>query len=246
MYTERYGKGEKVIFVHGSGWNTNMWNNQRDYLKSFMEVILVDLPGHGKSPGTGCDSIEEYNDAVYGMIGDLDIGKCFVAGHSLGGAIALSLSLAHAEIIKGIILIGTGAKLRVHPSILDNIITDKEKTVRNIGTLAFSKNVSSALRDQAFNETMKCKSEVIYKDFRACDRFSVMESVSSLSVPALILCGTDDVLTLPKYSAYLNASIRGSRLVFIEEAGHMVMMEKPMEVNSAIEEFVNNMQRAAP
>jgi pimeloyl-ACP methyl ester carboxylesterase len=238
MYTERYGEGEKVIFVHGSGWNTNMWNNQRDYLQSFMEVILVDLPGHGKSPGTGCDSIEEYSDAVYGMIGDLDIGKCFVAGHSLGGAIALLLSLAHAEVIKGIILIGTGAKLRVHPSILDNIITDKEKTVRNIGALAFSINVSSALRDQAFDETMKCKSEVIHKDFRACDRFSVMESVSSLSVPALILCGTDDVLTLPKYSAYLNEAIRGSRLVFIEDAGHMVMMEKPMEVNREIEKFV--------
>ncbi|MBA4390755.1 MAG: hypothetical protein C0399_07440 [Syntrophus sp. (in: bacteria)] len=240
MHAERYGQGEKVIFIHGSGWNTSMWHNQRDYLKSSMEVILVDLPGHGKSPGKGCDSVEEYKDAVYGMIRDLDMGRCFVAGHSLGGAIALSLSLAHAEVTKGIILLGTGAKLRVHPNILEGIVTDKEKTVRNIGALAFSMNASSVLRAQAFDETMKCTSEVIHKDFRACDRFSIMDSVSSLSVPALIICGVDDALTLPKYSVYLNEAIHGSKLVLIEDAGHMVMMEKPMEVNRAIEQFVKS------
>lgn len=238
MHVERYGEGERVIFIHGSGWNTNIWNNQRDYLKSFMEVILVDLPGHGKSPGQCCDSVEEYSDAVYGMIEDLEMERCFIAGHSLGGAIALSLSLTYAEVIKGTILIGTGAKLRVHPNILEGILTDKEKTVRTIGALAFSKNASSALRDQAYNETMKCVPEVIHKDFRACDRFNMMDSVSSIPEPALIICGADDALTSPKYSAYLNEAIRGSRLVLIEGAGHMVMMEKPMEVNRAIEQFV--------
>ncbi len=238
IHTERYGEGEKVVFIHGSGWNTSMWDHQRDYLKASMEVLLVDLPGHGKSPGEGYDSVEEYRNAVYGMIRDLDLGKCFIAGHSLGGAIALSLSLAHAEIIKGIILIGTGAKLRVHPQILDNIIKDKEKTVRDIGALAFSMNASSDLRNKAFNETMKCTAGVIHKDFTACDRFDIMDSVSSISVPALIICGADDTLTLPKYSAHLNKAIQGSTLALIEGAGHMVMIEKPMEVNRAIEKFV--------
>ena len=113
MHIERYGQGEKILFIHGSGWNTHMWYSQRDYLKSSMEVMLVDLPGHGESPGDGCDSVEEYRDAVYEMIRELDIERCYIAGHSLGGAIALSLSLAYPDIIKGIILIGTGARLRV-------------------------------------------------------------------------------------------------------------------------------------
>ena len=71
MHIERYGQGERILFIHGSGWNTHMWYSQRDYLKSSMEVILVDLPGHGESSGNGCDSVEGYRDAVYEMIRSL-------------------------------------------------------------------------------------------------------------------------------------------------------------------------------
>ena len=65
-----------------------------------------------------------------------------------------------------------------------------------------------------------------------------MNTVSSIRVPALIICGNDDALTLPKYSSYLHEAIYGSQLTLIDDAGHMVMMEKPMEVNRAIEGFV--------
>jgi pimeloyl-ACP methyl ester carboxylesterase len=239
LHVERSGKGDKIIFIHGSGWNASMWHNQRDHLKSSMEVILVDLPGHGESPGNGCESVEEYGDAVYGMMEDLNLGQAFVAGHSLGGAIAMSLALSHPGMVKGVILIGTGAKLRVLPRILEGVIREREKTVRAIVDLALSNKATSTLKTIDFDETMKCSAEVIYRDFSACDRFNVLDSISSLSVPALILCGTEDSLTPPKYSSYLHREIKGSKLVLIEDAGHMVMIEKPDQVNRAIELFVN-------
>ena len=238
MHIEKYGQGERVLFIHGSGWNTHMWHSQSDYLKSSMEVLLVDLPGHGESPGDGCDSVEEYRNAVYEMIRELDIGRCYVAGHSLGGAIGLSLSLAYPDILNGIILIGTGARLRVLPQILEGIVNDKENTLRNVGGLAFSKKTTSGLKDQAFHEMMKCKGEIIQKDFLACNRFDVMNTVNAIRVPTLIICGNDDALTLPKYSSYLHEAIEGSQLTLVDDAGHMVMMEKPMEVSRAIEGFV--------
>jgi pimeloyl-ACP methyl ester carboxylesterase len=240
MHIERHGQGEKILFIHGSSWNTHMWYNQSDYLKSSMGVVLVDLPGHGESSGIGCDSVEEYTDAVHEMIREHNLGRCYIAGHSLGGAIAISLSLAYPDMLKGVILIGTGARLRVLPQILEGIINDKENTVRNISELAFSRKTPSALKGQAIYETMKCKVEVIYKDFCACNRFDVMDTVNSICVPVLIICGTDDALTSPKYSLYLHEAINGSRLALIDDAGHMVMMEKPMEVNRAIEEFVKD------
>ncbi len=238
LYVERYGQGEKIVFVHGSGWNTRMWYRQRDSLQSSMEVVLVDLPGHGESPGHGYDSAEEYRDEIYGTIKRLNLGRCYVAGHSLGGAIAMSLALSYHHVVKGIVLIGTGAKLKVLPQILEDIKKNKEGTIHNIIDLAFSRQASSALKKEDFDETMKCSAEVIYKDFNACDSFDIMDSVSSLQVPALIVCGTDDSLTPPKYSHYLNHAIQDSRLVLIEDAGHMVMMEKPEQVNRAIEEFI--------
>ncbi len=246
LYVERCGQGETIVFLHGSGSNTRMWDKQRDSLRSSMEVVLVDLPGHGKSPGDGCESVEEYRDEVYGAIRKLGVGRCYLAGHSLGGAIALSLALSHHEVVTGLVLIGTGAKLRVLPQILEDIKKDKEHTLDSVVTLAFSKKTSPALKKEAFDEMMRCGAEVIYKDFDACDRFNVMDSIASLMVPALIVCGTDDSLTPQKYSRYLNEAIEGSRLVLIEDAGHMVMREKPEEVNRAVEEFVRGQRRGRP
>jgi pimeloyl-ACP methyl ester carboxylesterase len=242
MHIERYGQGEKILFIHGSGWNTHMWYGQRDYLASSMEVILIDLPGHGESPGNSCKTIEEYRDAVYETMKKHGIERPYIAGHSLGGAVAQSLSLTYPDSVKGIILVGTGARLRVLPHILEGIINDTENTIKNITEVAFSPKTSQTLKNEAFDEMMKCRAEVTSHDFHACDGFNIMESVSSITTPALIICGTDDALTPPKYSLYLNKTIKDSRLVFVEDAGHMVMMEKPAEVNSTIEEFVKNEQ----
>jgi pimeloyl-ACP methyl ester carboxylesterase len=140
--------------------------------------------------------------------------------------------------VKGVILIGTGAKLRVLPDILEGIIHDREKTVRAVVELALSNKAAAPLKTIDFDETMKCSAEVIYKDFSACDRFNITGSINSLSVPALIICGAEDSLTPPKYSSYLNREIEGSKLVLIEDAGHMAMIEKPDQVNRAIELFV--------
>ncbi len=242
---ERCGQGESIIFLHGSAWNTRMWYRQSDSLRSSMEVMLVDLPGHGNSPGDGCDSVEEYRDEVYEAIKGLDVGCCYVAGHSLGGAIAMSLALSYPEVVKGVVLIGTGARLKVLPQILEGVKENKENTINKIIALAFSKKASSALRKDGFDEMMKCNAEVIYKDFNACDRFDIMDSIRSLKTPALIMCGTEDSLTPPKYSRYLNEALPGSGLLLIDDAGHMVMMEKPEEVNRAIEKFVETLRKAS-
>jgi pimeloyl-ACP methyl ester carboxylesterase len=84
---------------------------------------------------------------------------------------------------------------------------------------------------------MKCDAEVIYNDFYACDHFDLMGSIERLEVPTLILCGRDDRLTPPAYSEYLHRRIRGSSFVLVEDAGHMVMLEKPHAVNRALEDF---------
>jgi pimeloyl-ACP methyl ester carboxylesterase len=57
-------------------------------------------------------------------------------------------------------------------------------------------------------------------------------------VPALVVCGADDRLTPPRYSRYLHEQIRGSRLVMVEGAGHMVMLEQPQATNQALRDFL--------
>jgi pimeloyl-ACP methyl ester carboxylesterase len=241
IHVERYGEGEKVIFIHGAGGNARSWYFQKEYLKASMEIILIDLPGHGKDAGgEGYSTLAAYVEYVHGIIRELGINKCYIAGHSMGGAITMSLALSSPELLKGIILITTGAKLRVFPEILDGLKRDKEKTVRGIMDFAFSKKASAALKENGVKDMMKCKAEVIYGDFFACEGFDLMDSVNRIKIPALIICGKDDVLTPPKYSEYLHKQIEGSRLVTIEDAGHMATLEKPDEVNKAIQEWITS------
>ena len=79
---------------------------------------------------------------------------------------------------------------------------------------------------------------VIEGDLRACDGFDLMEQVQKITAPTLVICGTDDLMTPPKYAEYLHQKFKESQLALIPGAGHMVMLEKPDEVNQAIEVFL--------
>jgi pimeloyl-ACP methyl ester carboxylesterase len=238
LHVERYGAGKPAVFIHGASGSSLSWYFQKEYLKQFVEVILLDLPGHGKSPGDACGRLEECRDAVHGVLTSLGLDKCYMVGHSMGGAIAMLFALTYPEFLEGLVLVATGAKLRVFPEILQEILRDKEGAVRKIAELAFSKKAAAPLIESGFREMMKCRKEVIHRDFSSCEEFNVMDRVRKIAVPTLILCGGDDLLTPFKYSEFLHAEIPDSKLVRIPDAGHLLMIEKPDPVNRAIEAFV--------
>jgi pimeloyl-ACP methyl ester carboxylesterase len=240
LHAERYGSGEKIIFIHGAGGSTRSWYFQKEYLKGTAEVILLDLPGHGRSKGVACESIEECAEAVLGTIRALNLEKCYLAGHSMGGAIAMTLALTHPEVPAGLILVGTGAKLRVFPEILEGLLKDKEGTVRKIVDTAFSLRAPASVKDTAYDQMMECEKEVIYRNFYACDRFNAVGRLGAIEMPVQIICGMEDLLTPPKYSEFLQKEIKGSTLELVEGGGHLVMLEKPDEVNRLIEGFVKS------
>ena len=239
MKIERYGSGTPLVFIHGAGGSTLSWVFQRPHFEGSYTVILADLPGHGNSGGPSCDSIGGYADALKDAFELNQVPAAFVVGHSMGGAIAIDLAMRYPALVRGIVLIGTGARLKVYPEILEGIIKDKEKTARMIIDTAFSPAFSEKLKDKVFTEYMKNDAKTVFNDFTACDGFNAMEQLNSLSVPALVICGKEDRFTPVKYSHYLTDSIPGAGLVLVEGAGHMVMIERPAEVNNAIEEFIS-------
>jgi pimeloyl-ACP methyl ester carboxylesterase len=88
---------------------------------------------------------------------------------------------------------------------------------------------------------LACPSEVVHGDFSACDAFDQMDRVDKARLPALIVCGEEDKLTPPKYSAYLADRIPGASLCLVPGAGHMVMLEKPREVGEAVWNFLRGL-----
>ncbi len=239
MNVETYGSGTPVVFIHGAGGSTLSWLLQKAYFEKANRVVLIDLPGHGKSVGDPCNSIEAYAEAVKKVLEESTATPAHIVGHSMGGAIAMHLAITYPGLLKGLILIGTGAKLKVYPEILEGVLRDKEKTARTIIDTAFSPATPAALKEKVFAEYIKNDARTIFNDFTACDSFNYMGSLGNITVPTLVMCGTVDLFTPEKYSRYLAENISGAALEIIEGAGHMAMIEKPAEVNTAIGKFIN-------
>ena len=87
------------------------------------------------------------------------------------------------------------------------------------------------------------RNEVIHGDYRACDTFDVIERLSTIKAPTLIISGTADQLTPPKYAAFMAEKIPNARLVSVPEAGHMVMLEAEASVTREVEAFVRELKK---
>lgn len=231
---------EVVLFIHGAGGGQYTWSFQKGFFEKRFNPIIIELPGHGESGGEGEDEIGKYAEDVHAFLKVLGLRKVFLVGHSMGGAIVQTLALIHPEVIKGIVLVATGVRLKVFPMILNGIMNNFEETVRTITRFAYSQRTSSDLVEKGISDLMRCRHEVLYGDFLACDRFDIMNEVEKIDLPALVLCGDEDGLTPVKYSQFIHSRIKGSRLEILPNAGHMVMMESPETFNEKVGEFVAN------
>jgi len=228
-----------VLFIHGAGGSQFIWSWQKGFFEKRFRPVVLDLPGHGESGGKGEDKIGRYADHAYSFLKALGLQKVFLVGHSMGGAIVQTLALMHPEVIGGIVLVGTGARLKVVPEILNGIKNNFEGTVRKIARFAYSRKASADLVEGGVENLLRCSSEVLYGDFLACDRFDLTQEVEKIDLPTLVLCGNEDQLTPVKYSEFLQSRIPRSRLEITPGAGHMVMMEAPEAFNEKVGEFIS-------
>jgi pimeloyl-ACP methyl ester carboxylesterase len=226
----------KLIFIHGSGAYGGIWRYQTDY---FPDSHAVNLPGHPN--GQILRSIEECVDWLRKYIKGRGYEDVVLTGHSMGGAIALMYGLKHPQELKGIIIISSGARLRVHPRYL----TPLEEAIQ--GNLqewyqALERTHRLTLEDykRAVIEQQKAIGPVVMlNDYLCCDQFDLMDKVQEIKLPALIICGELDSETPVKYANYLGAKLTNSQVVIIPQATHLAFAEKPEAVNKAIEDFIN-------
>jgi len=176
---------------------------------------------------------------VVDFIRAIEAPRPIPCGLSLGGAITQQLLLDSPDLFRAGILIGCGAKLRVAPEIFDAIKKGTKSFAEMMVKLAASKATDPDRVNRFKDDLARCQSEVLIQDFRACDRFDVMQRVGSITSPVLVVSAEDDQITPPKYGDFMEASIAQANRVHIMEAGHIVPMEKPEAVNSAIIDFLD-------
>ena len=226
-----------LIFIHGSGGNSNIWDNQF-YLNIDYNIIALDLPSHNKSNIFPVLSLDLYVDVVKKFADYLKPERLILVGHSLGGAVIQEYYFKYPNDVSALILCATGGRLRVSQFIYNSIKPKYQEYLNYLRIGSFYRKTSKKVIDNAILETSQIDPEVTYNDFKICDEFNALNKTESIDIPCLIICGKSDELTPVKYSQYFHDKIKNSKLVIVKKAGHMVMLEKPSEVNKAIEDFI--------
>ena len=224
----------KLVLIHGAGSSSLAFYYQ---LQHFRNSKALDLPGH--PVGQPCPTIGHYLEWVRGFTQARRYKNMVIGGHSMGGAISLLYALRYPEEVQGIILIGTGARLRVHPDYLQlgrEAEADHTKWLEN--QMAYYPGVAQDIQQSLKRRSAEIGPSVELNDLLACDQFDVMEEIHKINLPTLVICGSDDTMTPAKYADYLAEQIPGARKVIVPGATHFVQLQEYKKVNDAIEEFL--------
>ncbi len=262
-YVDEGTGAETIVFIHGLGSYLPAWKKNIEGLKSAFRVIAIDLPGYGKSskqPHSG--KMSYYASVVKAFVEKLNLTEVTLAGHSMGGQIAMVAALNYPETVKTLVLIA--------PAGFEEFNEGQKQWFRNVMTLESVKNTSAEdiqtnLAVNFYN--MPKDAEFMITDrliMRSADDFDhycyavvqsvhgmvdepVLELLPQIRQPALIIFGENDNLIPNRFlnpgrtSAIAQIGkdkIPNSQLLMIPKAGHFVQFEKPTEVNAAIGEFL--------
>jgi pimeloyl-ACP methyl ester carboxylesterase len=228
----------KLIFIHGAGNTGRVWHYQTKY---FADSEAVNLPGHPE--GKLCTTVDQYVEWLHEYIRRKGYTKPVLAGHSMGGAVAQMYALSYPQEIGALVLIGTGARLRVHPDflkILEDSIDASDEWLRNVVEPPYDL-VDPEVKQKIISGVVEVGVAMQLNDFRCCDKFDIMDKVNQITLRTLVICGSIDDMTPLKYSQYLTDKISGAKLLVVEGGTHLCHVEKPAEVNQAIEEFLANL-----
>lgn len=232
-----------LVFVHGSGDSAQTWRPLIARL-SGCDSLALNLPGHGDRldrPGPPAMSVGDYADAMRTALARRELAGVTLVGHSLGGAIALYMALEYPALIGRIVLIGTGARLRVLPAILEgaksSVPTEVAQAHRELIRSGFAPEHEA--QAEAYIAAMEPLAAGAFgRDLTACDAFDMMADLGRIEQPALVVTGAADRLTPPKYATYLRDHLENARLALIPGAGHYVQIEAPDAVAAAIREWL--------
>ncbi|MBO6793916.1 MAG: alpha/beta hydrolase [Balneolaceae bacterium] len=256
---------ETIILIHGLGSYGPAWTHNIEALSERYRVIVPDLPGYGmSSKNLQPVSLISFAEAISELINHLEIEKVTLAGHSMGGQIAMTLALENPSLVEKLVLVApagietfnaqqaTMLKSFVTPASVCN--TSQEQSLANY-RLNFYQMPESALfmiEDRFAMEKRKdfeqyCAS--VSGSVAAMLDEPVYDRLAEITQPTLIIFGENDALIPNKYlnptlttqqiAKTAEEMIQNSRSILFENAGHFVQFEKPAATNKAILEFLN-------
>ncbi|WP_300570395.1 alpha/beta hydrolase [Flavobacterium sp.] len=239
-----------IIFLHGYPFDKTMWLGQLDFLKLSYRLIACDIRGFGESKDEeSALSIDMFGDDLIQFMDQLNIDKAVVCGLSMGGFIALNAHQKFPNRFESLILCdtqciadtaeGKAKRYATIDEIIENGVTSFNegfiKKVFHKDSLTEKKELVEQLRGVVFSNSEQI---IIHGLVALAERSESCSTLSEITVPTLIICGREDIVTPLSESEFMNANIKGSILKVIDKAGHVSNLEQPEVFNIHLSEFL--------
>ena len=231
---------QTVVLIHGAGGSHLVWPAELRRLPH-TAVYTLDLAGHGRSHPPGRRTIATYAEDILDFITALSLENVTLVGHSMGGAIVQQIGLAAPPRVSSLILLGTGAKLRVSPSILEAAEADVETAVNLINQYLWGSTPTPKMIAANRNIMLSCSAGVLLGDFVACNGFDLREQVAKIQLPTLVVSGTKDQMTPSKFGQFLADQLPNGAFALLDGVGHMLMLEAAEEVERLVRQFLGKL-----
>jgi pyruvate dehydrogenase E2 component (dihydrolipoamide acetyltransferase) len=242
--------GDAAVLIHGFGGDLNTWLFNHEEFAATRTVYALDLPGHGgssKQIETG--ALAEFAKVLGGFMDRVGLDRAHLAGHSMGGAVALEFALAYPERARSICLIASaGLGPEIDGEYIEGFITARRRRELQPQIEKLFANPKSVSR-QLVEDILKYKRvdgveptlRTIADQFCPGGRQALVrrKQLASLTVPVLVLWGAEDRILPPSHALDLPTTVRTEILA---GGGHMVQMEEASKVNRLVRSFWDSVQ----
>ena len=242
---EVHGNGDPVVMVHGLGGTSNVFTPQVDALARYFKVIRPDLPGSGRTPASGRLSIESLVDVVVKVMEQSGVESAHVVGHSMGTIVCQHLAVRHPSRVRSLALIGP---LAAPPDPARSAVRDRAAKARNEGMAGIADTIvqsgTSVYTKAARPEAAAFVRELLMRQppegyALSCEALAEAQAadVSGVACPALLITGSDDVVSPPPAVRALASRFKNARVAILNSCGHWTTLERPSEVTEALLNF---------
>lgn len=239
LYYEIAGEGPVLFLINGISADTRQWEPLIDRLKTSFQVVSYDMRCAGRSGKPNLPfTIGDLSGETYGLMRHLRHDKVFVLGFSMGGMVAMDLARKHPDGIRKMFLVATAPSLkRPHPPSDDTLNMFRRTDV----SPALLAQVYETIFGSKYRETVSANDFISFRmsdenpqpafayiqQGRALEFCDLCEDAGKISVPAVVISGSEDKLIPPENSLWLNSHLINSKLYMFEGIGHMIPVEAP-------------------
>ncbi len=252
IYYEEYGKGDPLVLIAGLGSDSVSWLPVIIGLSKRYKVIIFDNRGVGRSTNDNAKiTISDMSDDCIGLIKHLGYTRVNLLGHSMGGMIAMDLSIRYPEFVNKLVLEATTPVMnnRNIQMLKDWVVflkngMDKKLWIRNMFYWIFTPSFfnDEVMLDQAVNMAVRYRYAQSNNSFenqvQALSEFNCTNSLPLISAEAMIMYGESDLLFPRKETKELFNAIPNQEFTLIKDAAHSIHMDCPEEFIDVVSKYL--------